>query len=138
MLYLGKSIKKLKLVNFDLKNLVHWLNANKISLNVKKPNWQSLNLKGNNLRWWNEIKVKSKKLFLADSVKYLRVKIDGVLPWKFHQPVKLNRVNALLFKISFILRTIYLAIFESHLNYCSLVWSQNCNAIVLSIFKKSS
>ena len=27
------------------------------------------------------------------------------------------------------MRTIYFAIFESHLNYCSLVWSQNCNAI---------
>ena len=37
LLYLGKSIKKLnKLVNIDLKNLLHWLNANKISLNVKK------------------------------------------------------------------------------------------------------
>ena len=37
LLYLGKSIKKLnKLVNFDLKNLLYWLNANKISLNVKK------------------------------------------------------------------------------------------------------
>ena len=37
LLYLGKSIKKLnKLVNYDLKNLLYWLNANKISLNVKK------------------------------------------------------------------------------------------------------
>ena len=37
LLYLGKSIKKLnKLVNFDLKNLLYWLRANKISLNIKK------------------------------------------------------------------------------------------------------
>ena len=37
LLQLGKSIKKLnKFVNTDLKNLVNWLNANKISLNVKK------------------------------------------------------------------------------------------------------
>ena len=37
LLYLGKSIKKLnKLVNYDLKNLLCWLNANKISLDVKK------------------------------------------------------------------------------------------------------
>ena len=36
-LYLGKSIKKLnKLVNFILKNLVNWLNGNKILLYVKK------------------------------------------------------------------------------------------------------
>ena len=38
LLYLGKSIEKLnKLVNYDLKNLLYWLNGNKISLNVKKP-----------------------------------------------------------------------------------------------------
>ena len=37
LLCLGNSIKKLnKLVNTDLKRLVNWLNANKISLNVKK------------------------------------------------------------------------------------------------------
>ena len=39
LLYLSSSsIKKLnKLVNVDLKHLVHWLKANKISLNVKQP-----------------------------------------------------------------------------------------------------
>ena len=37
LLCLGNSIKKLnKLVNADLKRLVNWLNANKISLNIKK------------------------------------------------------------------------------------------------------
>ena len=37
LLCMSNSIKKLnKLVNADLKHLVHWLNANKISLNVKK------------------------------------------------------------------------------------------------------
>ena len=37
LLCLGNSIKKLnKLVSADLKVLVKWLNANKISFNVKK------------------------------------------------------------------------------------------------------
>ena len=46
LLYLGTSIKKLKkLVNINLKNLLNQLNAKKISLNVKKLNWQSLNYK---------------------------------------------------------------------------------------------
>ena len=36
-LCLSNSIKKVnKLINADLKHLVNWLNANKISLNVKK------------------------------------------------------------------------------------------------------
>ena len=40
LLYLSNSIKKLnKLVNTDLKHLVNWLNANKISLNIKKLKW---------------------------------------------------------------------------------------------------
>ena len=38
LLCLRNSMKKLnKLVNADLKHLVNWLNANEISLNVKKP-----------------------------------------------------------------------------------------------------
>ena len=60
-----------------------------------------------------------------------------VLKWQHHindLSIKLNRANALLFKIrkfvnDKILRFIYFAIFESHLNYCSLVWAQNYNAI---------
>ena len=40
LLCMSNSIKKLnKLVNADLKHLVHWLNANKISLNVKRLRW---------------------------------------------------------------------------------------------------
>ena len=64
-----------------------------------------------------------KRLSLTESVKYLGVKIDGSLTWKFHidyLSVNLNRANG-LFKIrnlvnSSMLRTIYFAIFESHLN----------------------
>ena len=138
LLYLGKSIKKLnKLVNIDLKNLLYWLNANKISLNVKKT--ELVIFKSKRKQFDGEIKLKlsRKRLFPTDSVKYLGVKIDGNLLWESHidyLSVKLSRANALLFKIrnlvnSSILRTIYFSIFESHLNYCSLVWSQNCNAI---------
>ena len=138
LLYLGKSIKKLiKLVNYDLKNLLYWLNANKISLNVKKT--ELVIFKSKQKQFDGEIKLKlsRKRLLPTDSVKYLGVKIDGSLSWKSHidyLSVKLSRANALLFKIrnfvnSSILRTIYFAIFESHLNYCCLVWSQNCNAI---------
>ena len=49
-LCLSNSIKKLnKLVNADLKHLVNSLNANKISLNVKKLKRSSLNLSKRNL-----------------------------------------------------------------------------------------
>ena len=72
LLYLDKSIKKLnKLVNYDLKNLLYWLNANKISLNVKKT--ELLIFKSKQKQFDGEIKLKlsRKSLFLTVSVKYL-------------------------------------------------------------------
>ena len=125
--YLGKSVKKLnKLVNYDLKNLLYWLNVNKISLNVKKTDLVVFKSKRKQFDGEIKLKLSHKRLFPTDSVKYLGVKIDGNLSWKSHidyLSVKLSRANALLFKIrnfvnNSILRTIYFTIFESHLNYC--------------------
>ena len=75
-----------------------------------------------------------KRLYPTESVKYLYVKIDT---WQHHVSdlsIKLNRANALLFKIRKyvspnILRSIYFAIFDSHLSYCCLVWAQNFSSI---------
>ena len=72
-----------------------------------------------------------KRLHCTESVKYLEVKIDANLSWQCQVNdlfVKLNRAIALLFKtrkygIPKILRSIYFAVFESHLYYCSLVWA---------------
>ena len=130
LLYLGKSIKKLnKLVNYDLKNLLYWLNANKISLNVKKTELVIFKSKRKQFHGEIELKLSHKRLFRTDSVKYLGVKNDRNRSWKSHidyLSVKLSRANAFLFKIrnfinSSISGTICFAIFESHLNHCSLV-----------------
>ena len=92
LLYLGKSIKKLnKLVNYDLKNLLYWLNANKISLNVKKT--ELVVFKSKRKQFDGEIELKLSRK---------RVKVDGNLSWKFHidyVSVKLSRSSAFLFKI---------------------------------------
>ena len=65
------------------------------------------------------------------------MKIDTNLSWQYHVndlPIKLNRVNALLFKMRKsvslkILRFIYFAVFDSYLSCCCLVWAQNCSTI---------
>ena len=57
LLYLGKSIKKFnKLVNTDLKNLLYWLNANKISPSVKKT--EPVIFKSKQKQFDGEIKLK--------------------------------------------------------------------------------
>ena len=73
---LGKSIKSLnKLVNFDLKNLKHWLKSNKISFNAKKQNKNKLVIFESKRKQFNgEIKLKSsrKRLFVTDSAKIFK------------------------------------------------------------------
>ena len=73
-----------------------------------------------------------KRLYTNESVKYLGVKSDTNISWQFHVhelSIKLNRANALLFKIRKnvslkILRSIYFATFDSCLSYCCLVQAQ--------------
>ena len=84
-----------------------------------------------------KIKLRGKWLYTTEKVKYLGVKIDKNLSWQYHVndiSIKLNRANALLFKMGKyvslkILRSFYFSIFDSYLSYCCLVWAQNCSTI---------
>ena len=91
-----------KLVNADLKCLVNWLNANKISHNVKKTEMVIFKSKQKKFDGDLKIKLSSKRLYPTESVKYLGVKIDTNLSWQYHVndlSVKLNRANTLFFKM---------------------------------------
>ena len=80
-----------------------------------------------------KLKLDRQRLHSSNNVKYLGINIDENLYWKHHineVSTKLIRANAVLFKIRNyvnpkILKSIYFAMFESHLNYSSLVWAQN-------------
>ena len=136
LLSLSNSLKKLnKLVNADLKHLVDWLNAYKTSLNIKKTETVILKSKQKKLKGDLKIKLCSKRLYPSESVKYLGVKIDANPSSQSHVTdlfIKLNRANALLFKLRKyvslnILRSIYLAIFD--LGSESWHYSTNCDFI---------
>ena len=76
-------------------------------------------------------------LYPPEIVKNVGGKIDPHLSWQCQirdLSFKLNRPDTLLFKIRKylspkILGTIYFAIFDSHLSYCSYVWDQNFRTI---------
>ena len=134
LLSIGHSIKKLnKLVNKNLKHLTNWLNANKISINASKTELVFFKPKRKFISFNLKVKLGKKRIFPSDSVKYLGVKIDKQLNWKTHVndiAIKLIRANAMLFKIrdnvnASTLKSIYYAIFESHINYACTVWGQN-------------
>ena len=69
------SDKSKKFVNIDLKNLVNWLNANKISLNVKKTEVVILIFKRKKFNDIVKIKLSGKRIYSTPSVKYLGVKM---------------------------------------------------------------
>ena len=88
-----------------------------------------------------------KRLCPTESVKYLGVTTDTNFTWQHHVndlSIKLNRANALLFKMRKyvspkILRSIYFALFDSYLSYCCLVWDQNFGTIqrIVTLQKKA-
>ena len=109
--------------------------------------------KSNQKKFESDLKVRlcGKRLYRVEAishVKQLGVKIDANLNWQCQVndlSVKLNRrANALLFKIrkqvsAKTLRSIYFAIFESHLPYCSIVWAQNFRTIErIAILQKAT
>ena len=137
LLHFHDSVKSLnKSINYDLKQLVHWLNANKIALNVGKTELVFFKPKNKRTDFDLNIKLAGKKLYPSSSVKYLGIKIDENLNWKDQQnsiAIKLNKGNAILSKLkkyvnNVVLRSIYFSIFESHLNYASIVWGQNVDS----------
>ena len=79
-------------------------------------------------------KLNGKRIYPTKSVKYLGIKIDENLTWIDHIndiAIKLNRANAMLFKVSEfvntkILKSIYYVIFDCHSN---TVWGQNRNSM---------
>ena len=102
LLHFSKPVNKLnKYINLDMKNLTDWLNANKISLNVKKTELVIFKHKKKKLECRIRIKLSRKRIYPSNSIRYLGVKIDENLNWKDHIhdiARRLNRANALLFK----------------------------------------
>ena len=103
-----------------MKNLTNWLNANKVSLNVKNTELVIFRHKNKKLECPIKIKLSRKRLYSSKSVKYLGLKIDKNLNWKDQThdiATMLNGANVLLYKIinyvSFnTLKAIYFEIFD--------------------------
>ena len=112
-------------MNKELKKLLHWLNVNKISLNVTKTEVVIFRAKSKIFNTDLKLKMCGKKLYLSHYVKYLRVYFDGYLKWATHVNqlcVKLGKANTMLSKMQYFvkettLQFTYFAIFITNLSY---------------------
>ena len=136
LLNIKDSIKKInKVVNKDLKFLIQWLHANKISLNVAKTEVIIFRRKKKQLDFDLNLKVCGKKLQASSYVKYLGIYLDQYLDWSPHAnhlSDKLIKTNAMLCKLCHYvneatIKSIYYVVFHSHLSYVCTAWGQNLN-----------
>jgi hypothetical protein len=143
LLNIGSCPKKMqKDINADLKILHKWLLANKISLNsgkteiifFHKPGGKVPNLK---------IKMNGHRIFPSKYIKYLGIYLDETLNGGFHCETlmkKLKRANGMLCKARHYiqidaLKSLYHAIFSSHLIYGCQIWGQTMNSFNEKIFR---
>ena len=133
LLNVKQSIKEIKKsVNKSLKSLLHWLIANKISLNVTKNEVVIFRAEGEVFDTDLKLKMSGKILYPSHHVKYLGAKLDKYFNWGTHVNqlcVKLVKANVMLSKIHYFvnqttLRYIYFALFNSNLSYAYTAWGQ--------------
>ena len=137
LLNIKVSVKQInKVVNKDLKFLVQCLNANRISLNVAKTEVVTVKRKKKHLDCNLNLKLCGKKLKPSSYVRYLAIYLDRYLSWSphiNHLSQKLVKVNAMSCKLRHFvnvatIKSIYYAIFHSHLSYVCTAWGQNLNS----------
>ena len=88
-------------------------------------------------------RISGQKINIICKTKYLGLILDEHLTFKYHLEnlkLKLNKANCLLSKIRYfvkllLLRTIYYALFDTHLRYGCQIWGQNQSKIVEAIKK---
>ena len=134
MLFLkNESLKTIsKQANIDLKLLLNWLKANKISLNASKTELLIFRSVRKKIDYDLKIKIDGHRLRPSKVVKYLGVYIDEHLNWKHHTDFicnKLKRANGALSKLRHYvdkktLSSLYFSLFHSHVSYAAKIWGQ--------------
>ena len=122
-------------INNELKKVNTWLQLNKLSLNTDK----SMFMLFHNKRTPPKINISIKNIYIerVSQFTFLGIVLDETLSWKNHITMitnKLSRINGVLHRLKFIfpkniLLTICKSLFVPHINYGSLVWGNNFEAI---------
>ena len=73
-----------KIVNRELKKIKKWLDPNQLALNITKTNYVIFHSPSKMIEQFIRIKLGSKSIDRANSVKYHGILVDSTLTWKPH------------------------------------------------------
>lgn len=138
------SLKRLnRKINRDLALLVHWLRANKISLNASKTEIILFKTKRKPITKKLNFRLSGQKLMTSTHAIYLGLTLDENLTWENHLHgliLKLSRSTGILAKLRHYLDyktliSVYHALFESHVKYCLLTLGHTTRELLDKIEK---
>ena len=139
ILYVSSSLKDInRKINHDLSNLDQWLRANKILLSVSKIEIIIFKSHSKQITKYLNFCLSGQKIIPKNHSKCLGIITDEPLTFKEYMAQlkqNLKRANGLLAKLRYqvsssLLKTIYFALFDSHLCYVAQIWSQGSNNVV--------
>ena len=121
-------------INEDLEGVAQWLNANRLIINAKKTEYILIGSRKSIKMFYDTgivLQLNGCNLNEVNQCKYLGVIIDQNLTWKLHIDYMCRKLVKNLFLLrkarmyitEHIARTLYYTIIQSHLDYCSPVWS---------------
>ena len=135
----GADYKTLeKNANIELRKINRWFSANKLTLNISKSKYMIIKRRYRKGPDSFVLKFNGKKMERCRSYLYLGIYLDENLDFKKHISYLCDKISKLCGMFSKLrhccnknlLKTIYYALIESHLQYCSIIWGNaNENAM---------
>ena len=118
------------LINEEIKHVHNWIQANKLTLNVKKTHYMIFARCRKNIPSISNIKIGDEVLNKVDKTTFLGVTLDSNLNWKSHvqsMVQKMNKQCGILYhtrhKLNLVsLKLIYHTLIHPVITYCSLAW----------------
>ena len=128
-------------VNHDLAIITEWLEANKLSLNIKNTHYMCFSAK-NKVKPDISLKIDGEIIAEVTSSKFLGVIIDDKLNWKDHVSFvcrKVARGLGVIIKARKVLRNeslknLYYSFIYPYLIYYNQVWGSACKTNIESLF----
>ena len=140
----GKSLNEtINTLNMEMDKLVHWLNANKLSLNTAKTHYMIFKSRSKHFSDHPEVKINGLRVEFVKCTQFLGVVLDERITWS-------DQINKIKSKVSkglgilckarkvvdtTTLLTLYNSLIYPHLIYCVEVWGKAADIYISSLHK---
>ena len=130
------------MINDELKDIVIWLRANKLSLNISKTHYMLFSNK-KVIQPNVTIEINGQPITCVTKTKFLGVIIDNKLTWKEHISYICEKVAKCIGIISKVRKYLnkntlldqYYSFIYPYLNYCNEVWGLSCQSYMNALVK---